>query len=117
MATYQNIFTQVQVRGGTPYAGVPLPPGPFVRLGSGRFYYWLGKIGDAQVGPVYLGWTGLASLLFGFIAFEIIGLNMFASVNWDPIQFVRQLPWLALEPPSPITMNGAGVPRTWFGGT
>jgi photosynthetic reaction center M subunit len=24
---------------------------------------------------------------------------MLASVNWDPIQFVRQLPWLALEPP------------------
>ena len=26
---------------------------------------------------------------------------MWASVNWDPIQFVRQLPWLALEPPRP----------------
>ena len=25
---------------------------------------------------------------------------MWASVNWDPIQFVRQLPWLALEPPA-----------------
>ena len=24
---------------------------------------------------------------------------MWASVGWDPIQFVRQLPWLALEPP------------------
>jgi photosynthetic reaction center M subunit len=33
--------------------------------------------------------------------FEIIGLNMLASVNWDPVQFVRQLFWLALEPPSP----------------
>ena len=41
------------------------------------------------------------SLVFAFLAFEIIGLNMFASVNWDPIQFVRQLPWLALEPPGP----------------
>jgi photosynthetic reaction center M subunit len=29
----------------------------------------------------------------------IIGLNMLASVNWDIIQFVRQLFWLALEPP------------------
>jgi photosynthetic reaction center M subunit len=28
---------------------------------------------------------------------------MLASVNWDPIQFVRQLPWLALEPPRPST--------------
>ena len=44
---------------------------------------------------------GLASLICGFIALEIIGLNMWASVNWDPIEFVRRLPWLALEPPSP----------------
>jgi photosynthetic reaction center M subunit len=26
---------------------------------------------------------------------------MWASVNWDPVEFVRQLPWLALEPPPP----------------
>jgi photosynthetic reaction center M subunit len=26
---------------------------------------------------------------------------MWASVNWDPVQFARQLPWLALEPPPP----------------
>ena len=26
---------------------------------------------------------------------------MWASVNWDPVQFIRQLPWLALEPPAP----------------
>ena len=26
---------------------------------------------------------------------------LFRSVNWDPVQFVRQLPWLALEPPGP----------------
>jgi photosynthetic reaction center M subunit len=43
----------------------------------------------------------VTSLICGFIAFEIIGLNMWASVNWDPVQFVRQLPWLALEPPPP----------------
>ncbi|MEX7117092.1 hypothetical protein AB2C39_38190, partial [Pseudomonas aeruginosa] len=34
-------------------------------------------------------------------AIEIIGLNMLASVNWSPIEFVRQLPWLSLEPPKP----------------
>ncbi len=43
----------------------------------------------------------MASLICGFIAIEIIGLNMWASVNWSPIQFIRQLPWLALEPPPP----------------
>lgn len=101
MATYQNIFTQVQVRGAGPEEGVALPVGSLPRIGPGFFDYWLGKIGNAQIGPIYLGWTGVASLLFGILAFEIIGLNMWASVNWDPIQFVRQLPWLALEPPAP----------------
>ncbi len=101
MAEYQNIFTQVQVRGPL-YLGVALPGhGNKERIGSPWFSYWAGMIGDAQVGPVYLGVLGIASLLCGVLAFEIIGLNMWASVNWDPIQFVRQLPWLALEPPPP----------------
>ena len=101
MAEYQNIFTQVQVR-GPPDMGVPLTArqrGP--ASGKPASSTWLGRFGDAQIGPIYLGWTGLASLLCGFIAIEIIGLNMWASVNWDPVQFVRQLPWLALEPPPP----------------
>jgi len=100
MVRYQSIFTRVQVQAPI-YSGVPLDGPHWPRVGKGQLNYWLGKIGDAQVGPVYLGWMGLASLICGFIAIEIIGLNMWASVNWDPIQFVRQLPWLALEPPSP----------------
>ncbi len=99
-AEYQNIFTRVQVRGPAHY-GVALPSGSSPRLLAPSFQYWLGKIGDAQIGPFYLGYLGLASLVCGFIAIEIIGLNMWASVGWDPIQFVRQLPWLALEPPPP----------------
>jgi photosynthetic reaction center M subunit len=59
----------------------------------------LGIIGNAQIGPIYLGGLGVASLFTGFIAFEIIGLNMFASVNWSPGEFLRQLPWLSLQPP------------------
>ena len=35
------------------------------------------------------------------IAFEIIGLNMLASVHWNVVQFIRQLPWLGLQPPAP----------------
>lgn len=100
MAEYQNIFTRVQVRAPA-YPGTPLKPGSWEREEGTFFSYWLGKIGDAQIGPVYLGGLGLASLICGFIAIEIIGLNMFASVGWDPIEFVRQLPWLALEPPGP----------------
>jgi photosynthetic reaction center M subunit len=100
MPEYQNIFTRVQVHAPA-YPGVPLGRGVWVREGKPWFFYWAGKFGDAQIGPVYLGWLGLASILCGFIAFEIIGFNMWASVNWDIVQFIRQLPWLALEPPAP----------------
>ncbi|MFC7333567.1 photosynthetic reaction center subunit M [Rhodocista pekingensis] len=98
MAEYQNIFTQVQVHGPA-YEGVPLPRGSWVRTLKPRFSYLMGKIGDSQIGPVYIGFLGWLSIIFGVVAIEIIGLNMWASVNWDPIEFVRQLFWLALEPP------------------
>jgi photosynthetic reaction center M subunit len=100
MAEYQNIFTRVQIRAPA-YAGVPLEKRDDARWGTPTFDRLVGIFGDAQIGPIYLGWYGVAALLCGFIAFEIIGLNMWASVNWDPIQFARQLPWLALEPPPP----------------
>jgi photosynthetic reaction center M subunit len=113
MAEYQNIFTRVQVRSPA-YAGVPLGAGSWVRQGTPSFVHFFGRIGDAQLGPIYLGWTGVASLIFGFAAIEIIGLNMWASVQWDPIQFVRQLPWLALEPPS--AAYGISIPPMNEGG-
>ena len=96
---YQNIFTQTQLIGVE--HGPPLGAGNDPRSGVGGFNYWLGKLGNAQIGPIYLGTLGLASIICFFVAFEIVGLNMFASVGWNPIQFVRQLPWLALEPPAP----------------
>ena len=100
MATYQNLFTQVQVRGPVEL-GVPLPPGNEERVGEPWFSHLMGILGNAQIGPIYLGVTGVLSLVFGFVAFEIIGLNMLASVNWSPVQFIRQLPWLSLNPPGP----------------
>jgi photosynthetic reaction center M subunit len=100
MARYQNLFTQVQLRAAPEY-GPPMRGTGFARSGRPGFSYWMGKFGNAQIGPIYLGKLGIASLICGFAAFEIIGLNMFASVNWDPVQFVRQLFWLALEPPGP----------------
>ncbi|WP_336490309.1 photosynthetic reaction center subunit M [Methylobacterium nigriterrae] len=99
MAYYQNIFTQVQVRPIEPELGVPVKVD--ARWGKPFHSYLMGLIGNAQVGPIYGGYLGALSLTCGLIAFEIIGLNMWASVNWDPVQFVRQLPWLALEPPRP----------------
>jgi len=100
MAQYQNIFTQVQLR-ASPELGVPLPPEQQGSRTQGTtFSHIMGLIGQAQIGPIYLGYLGVASLVLGLIAFEIIGLNMLASVGWDPVQFVRQLFWLSLEPPS-----------------
>jgi photosynthetic reaction center M subunit len=113
MAYYQNIFTQVQVH-GEPDLGIALPPGPSSRGTQTTTSYWLGKFGDAQIGPIYLGWLGVTSLVCGFIAFEIIGLNMWASVNWDPVQFVRKLFWLSLDPPAPE--YGLSIPPLDKGG-
>lgn len=100
MRQYQNVFTQVQVYGPTEM-GVPVELGSRERRGKPILNRWLGMIGNAQIGPFYLGYTGLLALVSGFLAFEIIGFNMLASVNWDPVQFVRQLFWLGLEPPPP----------------
>ncbi len=100
MARYQNIFTQVQLA-HAPEMGMPLPAGDEPRLNLTGVSYWMGKFGQAQLGPIYLGWLGMASLLFGFFAIEIIGFNMLASVNWDPLEFVRQFFWLTLNPPGP----------------
>ena len=113
MAEYQNIFTQVQVKGPA-HMGVPLYRDQYGRTGRPFHVYLLGLIGDAQVGPIYLGLTGVASFICGFIAIEIIGLNMAASVDWSPVQFIKQLPWLALEPPAPA--NGLHIPPLNEGG-
>jgi photosynthetic reaction center M subunit len=113
MSQYQNIFTAIQVRG--PYEkGIDLPRGDSPRTGK-PFYSWLlGLFGNAQVGPIYLGFLGTLSLALGLAGFVIIGLNMWASVDWNLLQFVRQLPWLALEPPS--AKYGLSIPPMHDGG-
>jgi photosynthetic reaction center M subunit len=55
----------------------------------------LSWVRSTWVGWVWPRWS------CGLIAFTLIGMNMLASVNYDPIQFVRQLFWLSLEPPPP----------------
>ena len=112
MLEYQSLFTRVQIR-TVPDPGLPIENGD-ERFGKGTFSYLAGKFGDAQIGPIYLGWSGVLSLLCGFLAFEIIGLNMWASVGWDPVEFIRQLPWLALEPPP--TQYGLHIPPLAQGG-
>jgi photosynthetic reaction center M subunit len=100
MADYYNLFTTVQAKGPV-HHGVEHGPGNSPRFGHPAIFWLLGKIGNAQLGPIYLGGFGVLSLVCGMLAFNIIGLNMLASVNWDPVQLVRQLFWLALEPPPP----------------
>ncbi|MGA1726401.1 MAG: photosynthetic reaction center subunit M, partial [Burkholderiaceae bacterium] len=114
MAQYQNLFTTVQATGPL-HDGVPLGPGNSPRTGKQPWVsYWLGKLGNAQIGPIYLGGLGLASLILGVFAFTLIGMNLLASVGWDPIQFVRQLFWLSLEPPPPT--YGLEIPPLNQGG-
>ncbi len=103
MVEYQNIFTQVQVRGPVE-AGLPadtLVPEIWGRGNSGFFNYWIGKLGNAQIGPFYLGTLGIISLVFGTLAINIIGLNYLAQVDWHLGEFIRQLFWLSLDPPAP----------------
>ncbi len=96
---YQNIFTQVQLRGEME-PGVPLSSNNEARIGPFGTSWLMGKLGGFQFGPFYLGRLGLASIIAGGLSIVIMGLNMAASVNWDPIQMVRQLFWLSLEPPT-----------------
>jgi len=100
MAEYQNLFTRLQPVGPA-QIGPELPQGDSPRTGKPFFIYWLGWIGNAQIGPIYLGGLGLASLILGTLSINIMGFNMLAQVDWDVVQFIRQLPWLALEPPPP----------------
>jgi len=116
MNTYQNIFTQIQVK-GPPEMGVPLPPGEDIRIPNQGYNYWAGKVGQAQFGPIYLGWLGVLSLCFGGIAITIIGFNFFAEAGWNPQVFVREFFWLSLDPPAPewgfkpfVPLNEGG----WF---
>lgn len=113
MIEYQNLFTRVQVHGPADM-GVPMLGRNERRGTKTTFVHLFGLLGDAQVGPIYLGWLGVLSLVFGFVAFEIIGFNMLASVNWDPVQFVRQLFWLGLEPPP--AKYGLSIPPMNEGG-
>jgi photosynthetic reaction center M subunit len=117
MLEYQNLFSRVQVR-TAPDPGLPIDTSTgqryFGGTMSGWISHWAGKFGDAQIGPIYLGWYGTLSLLFGFMWFEIVGLNMWASVGWDLGEFIRRLPWLALEPPPP--QYGLRIPPLNQGG-
>jgi photosynthetic reaction center M subunit len=64
------------------------------------FYNWIAGCSATprSVRSIWAFWAQPRSIC-GAIWFVIIGFNMLASVGWDPFQFIRQLFWLALEPP------------------
>lgn len=111
---YQNIFTQVQVQ-GPPEWGMDESGTAKAERGTWASFSTLaGWIGNAQLGPLYLGWTGMIALVTGTLALNIIGINMLAQVGWSIPEFLRQGFWLALEPPSPE--YGLRIPPLYDGG-
>ncbi len=99
-AEYQNIFTQVQVQ-GPPETGMHGSDAEHFRTQRPGFSKLLGWFGNAQIGPIHVGWYGVISIFTGILCLNIIGFNMLASVNWSIQEFLRQGFWLALEPPGP----------------
>lgn len=113
MAEYQNVFTQFQVRGPVEM-GLAGGGAENERSEGAGFSNLLGWIGNAQLGPIHLGWFGVISLVTGCLCLNIIGFNMLAQVGWSIPEFFRQGFWLALEPPGPE--NGLRVPPLDNGG-
>jgi photosynthetic reaction center M subunit len=114
MIEYQNIFTQVQVQ-GPPEWGMDTESGIAKERGfKPRFSTLIGWMGNAQLGPIHLGITGLISLVTFVLCLNIIGFNMLAQVGWSIPEFLRQGFWLALEPPSPE--YGLSIPPLQDGG-
>ena len=71
---YQNLFTQTQVTGPASH-GVPINAYDMrERTKTIGFSHLMGRLGNAQLGPIYLGRLGVASLMFGMTAFFIIGM-------------------------------------------
>jgi photosynthetic reaction center M subunit len=100
MAEYQNVFTQVQVR-GMPEVGMAEAVETWKRTKTARFSRLAGWLGNAQLGPIYLGTFGVVSLACGAIWFMMVGAWFWHLAGYNPAVFMRDLFWMALEPPAP----------------
>ena len=100
MSEYRNIFTQVQVR-GLAETGMIEDVDLRNRTRPTGFSNLLGWLGNAQLGPVYLGTFGTISLACGLIWFMMVGVSFWGQAHYNPAIFVRDLLWMALEPPAP----------------
>ena len=100
MAEYQNIFTQVQVR-GAPEMGIAEGVDLANRGTGARFSTLAGWFGNAQLGPIYLGTMGTISLAAGATWFLMVGAWFWDQAGYNPGVFLRDLFWLSLDPPAP----------------
>ena len=98
MVEYQNIFTQVQVQ-GPPEMGMAGNADLADRTKRAGFSSTLGWLGNAQLGPIYLGTFGVVSLATGFLWFFLVGISFWVQAGWNPAVFMRDLFYMALEPP------------------
>ncbi|MEM6824254.1 MAG: photosynthetic reaction center subunit M, partial [Pseudomonadota bacterium] len=97
---YQNIFTQVQVQGPAEM-GMVEAADLTDRSKGANFSPLLGWLGNAQLGPFYLGPWGLLSLMSGITWFVMVGFWYWGQAGYNPAVFLRDLFWLSLDPPSP----------------
>nr|CAR63828.1 photosynthetic reaction center M subunit [Rhodobacter aestuarii] len=97
MVEYQNYFAQVQVK-GEPELGLKEQVDLSERTGAG-FMSILGWMGNAQIGPIYLGIAGTVSMAFGIAWFMTIGFWFFYQAGFNPAVFMRDLFFFSLEPP------------------
>ncbi len=121
MAEYQNIFTQVQVRAAPEMGmveGVELS-----NRGKGAGFSTLaGWLGNAQLGPIYLGTMGVISLMSGAVWFMTVGAWFWYQAGFNPAVFLRDLFWFSLEPPAaeyglgfaPIAEGGLWLIASFF---
>ncbi|MFM2351378.1 MAG: hypothetical protein RIR04_2344 [Pseudomonadota bacterium] len=100
MAEYQNFFTQVQVS-AAPEMGMVEGVDVGARTKGATFSTLMGWIGNAQLGPIYLGTAGVVSMVTGLIWFVMVGGWFWHQAGYDPAVFLRDLFWLSLEPPAP----------------
>ena len=121
MAEYQNIFTQVQVR-AAPEMGMVEGVDLTNRTKSASFSNLAGWLGNAQLGPVYLGAMGVLSLVSGAIWFMLVGAWYWYQAGLNPAVFARDLFWFSLEPPAeeyglgfaPIAEGGLWLIASFF---
>jgi photosynthetic reaction center M subunit len=121
MAEYQNIFTQVQVR-GAPEMGMTEGVELSNRTKGARFSTLAGWFGNAQLGPIYLGTMGVISLASGLVWFVTVGGWYWYQAGFNPAVFLRDLFWFSLEPPAeeyglgfaPIAQGGLWLIASFF---